>query len=54
MHSLNHAVLGRQIADERAQRAARVAQASRQPDRPPPAPARRRVGWARRAARRAA
>jgi hypothetical protein len=45
MHSLNHAVLGRVIADERTLRGARRAVSPRRPERPPSVPVRGRAAY---------
>lgn len=46
MHSLNHAVLGSVIADERSGRHSFRAERSRRPERPPNSPVRARAAFA--------
>ena len=46
MHSLNHAVLGRVIADERTGRHSHRAELPRRPERPPNSPLRARAAFA--------
>lgn len=46
MHSLNHAVLGRIIADERTGRHSFRAEFPRRPERPPKSPLRARAAFA--------
>lgn len=46
MHSLNNAVLGRQIATERAGRLPYRALHPHRPERPPNTPLRGRIAWA--------
>ena len=46
MHSLNHAVMGRVIADERSGRPAFRAEFPQRPERPPNTPIRGRVAFA--------
>ena len=46
MHSLNHAVLGRVIADERTGRHSFRAEFPREPEHPPNTPLRARVAFA--------
>jgi len=46
MHSLNHAVMGRVIADERTSRHSFRAEFPRRPERPPNSPLRARAAFA--------